>query len=116
MALARIIHPKSNLVDGYRGLRQKATDFLGNLVHLQSEQRKLSLPRSGVSSRVQTIIYRKELFRISVAERLSEMPSLVRVVLCYSEKAVDIVVADLEDHLQHMRGALCVELQTFRSS
>ena len=110
MALARISYPQSDLVDGYRGLRQKATDLLGNLVHLQSEQRKLSLPRSGVSSRVQTIIYGKEFSNISVSERFSEMQSLVRVILCYSEKAVDIVVADLEDHLQHMRGALCVEL------
>ena len=104
MAPAHISIPRNDLVDGYRGVRRKAKNLLCNLRQLQLEQRKLSLPRSGVSSRVQAVIDGRNVSDISTTGLPSKTQALVRVILSYSEKTVDLVVAHLEDHLYWMQG------------
>ena len=104
MASAHISIPRSDLVEGYRGVRRKAKNLLCNLRQLQLEQRKLSLPRSGVSSRVQAVIDGRNVSDIGTTGLPSKTQALVRVILSYSEKTVDLVVAHLEDHSHWMQG------------
>ena len=100
----------ANLVEGYSGLHQKVTDLLDNLLHLQSKQKKLSLPKYGVSSRIQAIFDGDSTSETSATGSPSHMRSLVRIILTFPEKAIDLVVADLEDHFHYMQSTYLIQV------
>ena len=93
----------ADLVDGYRELRAKTQGLLSQLLRLQDQQKKVGLPKGGVSARVQSIIDGGNGSEKETVAPPSKLPALRRVILSFPEKIVEIVIADLEDHCRWMR-------------
>lgn len=93
-----------DLVDGYRELRQKTRDLFAQLLHLQAEQKKIGVPKGGVSTRVRAIIEGEDGSEVETIGPPTKLGSLKRVVLSFPEKVVEIVSADLEENCEWMRG------------
>jgi hypothetical protein len=94
----------NDLVGGYQGLRQKARSLIDGLVHLQSQQKKLGTPQTGLSVRIQAIIQGQRLSGAVPASPPGKPQLVARAIQTHPEKAMDIVIADLEDSLNFMRG------------
>ena len=79
----------AELVDGHRGLRQKTKDIIGNLLHLQSEQKKLGAPSLGISAGPPSKVY-----------------AVVRAILQATplEKTMDLAIMDLENVTNWLLG------------
>ncbi|KAF2443653.1 hypothetical protein P171DRAFT_432864 [Karstenula rhodostoma CBS 690.94] len=96
---------RHDLVDGYRGLRQKAKGLFDDLLHLQTQQTKLGTPQTGLSVRIQSILQGQILSGTTVPSSPPGKAQLVaRAIQAHPEKAMDIAIADLEDSLSFMRG------------
>ncbi|KAL5383456.1 hypothetical protein DPSP01_005855 [Paraphaeosphaeria sporulosa] len=93
-----------DLVEGYRGLRQKAKGIINDLSRLQAQQRQIGTPISGLSARIQAILVGQVSSGI-VTVRPAANPQLVaRAIQGNPEKGMDIVIADLQDDIYYQRG------------
>ncbi|KAJ4348036.1 uncharacterized protein N0V89_009408 [Didymosphaeria variabile] len=95
---------RTDLVEGYRGLRQKTKRLFGVLLHLQAQHKQHGTPQAGLSVRIQAIIQGQTPSGAVAASPPGKPQVVARAVQMHSEKAMEIVIADLEDSLDFMRG------------
>lgn len=95
---------RNDSVEGYRGLRQKAKGLISNLLHLQAQQKKFGTPETGLSVRTQAVLKDQAPSGTVSAGPPGKAHLVARAIQDNPEKAMDIVIADLEDFLYYMRG------------
>ncbi|KAL1601549.1 hypothetical protein SLS60_006464 [Paraconiothyrium brasiliense] len=72
--------------------------------NVSAQQKKFATPQTGLSVRIQAIIQGQTPPEVVAASPLGKSQAVARAVQSHSDKALDIVIADLEDNLGFMRG------------
>ncbi|OAG10840.1 uncharacterized protein CC84DRAFT_1173176 [Paraphaeosphaeria sporulosa] len=95
---------RKDLVEGYRGLRQKAKGIINDLSRLQAQQRQIGTPISGLSARIQAILVGQVSSGIVTVRPAANPQLVVRAIQGNPEKGMDIVIADLQDDIYYQRA------------